>query len=85
MTRELTVAELSNFTQAKVGDKVYRVDGREETIKYIYSVPTDYPFQSSSREQFNRSGRIWNDDAFPTFFNRPVRIVAADQTREQTK
>lgn len=76
MTRELTLAQLSDFTNAKVGDKVYYLNG--EIGEIIRLAPNDgFPIKTE-RESFTWQGQLLYFTP-PMIFNRPVKIVAVQE------
>lgn len=67
----------SDFRDAKVGDKIYHVNGSVREIVKITGYH-DYPIQDDEACRYDYDGRLFSSDDLPTIFTHPVKIIHAD-------
>jgi hypothetical protein len=67
----------SNFSNAKVGDKVYHVNGSVREIVKITGYH-DYPIQDDEACRYDLEGKYFKYDDFASIFTHPVKIIHAD-------
>jgi len=66
----------SDFSKAKVGDKVYHVNG---SVRKIVKIDAHhYPIVDDEGVRYDYDGRLFSSDELPTIFTHPVKIVHAD-------
>jgi hypothetical protein len=67
----------SDFSKAKVGDKVYHVSGQVLRIMDIDS--EDYfPIHTDDNESYTFHGKLTDDCTYPSIYTHPVKIIHAD-------
>jgi hypothetical protein len=68
----------SDFSNAKVGDKVYCVDGSVREIIALHDYDNEYPIVLNDGRRYMYDGKyLWNDPN-PSIFTHPVKIIHAD-------
>jgi hypothetical protein len=70
----------SDFTNAKVGDKVYHLDGRVGEVIGINNnnnYPISFDFQGRA-ESCTMNGKVCVTDTHPSIFTHPVALIHAD-------
>jgi len=67
----------SDFSKAKVGDKVYHVNGSVRKI-VRHEHLDNYPIVDDEGCRYDYEGRYFHSDELPTIFTHPVKIVHAD-------
>ena len=67
----------SNFRDAKVGDKVYHINGSVRTIVKI-NYNDDYPIVDNEMCRYTNGGKYYKGDSLPEIFTHPVKIIHAD-------
>lgn len=67
----------SDFSKAKVGDKVYHVNGSvRKIVKHEHL--DNYPIVDDEGCRYDYDGRYFLSDPNPTIFTNPVKIIHAD-------
>jgi hypothetical protein len=68
----------SDFSKAKVGDKVYCVDGSVHEIIAVHGYDNEYPIVLNNGRRYMYDGKyLWNDPN-PSIYTHPVKIIHAD-------
>jgi hypothetical protein len=67
----------SDFSKAKVGDKVYHLDGRVLMIIDIDS-EDDFPIVTNDNLCYTLEGKCLKEETFPSIYTHPVKIIHAD-------
>ena len=67
----------SDFSKAKVGDKVYHVNG---SVREIIKLDNkhNYPIVDDEGCRYDYEGRYFHSDESPTIFTHPIKIIHAD-------
>jgi hypothetical protein len=68
----------SDFSKAKVGDKVYHVNGNVQQIVKINRNRTECEIIVDEGEYYEQNGKYYDSDVNPTIFTHPVKIIHAD-------
>jgi hypothetical protein len=67
----------SDFSKAKVGDKVYHVNGSVREI-VRYGDLDNYPIVDDEGCRYDLEGRYFYSDKLPSIFTHPIKIIHAD-------
>jgi len=67
----------SDFSKAKVGDKVYYLGGSVGEITSIEE-QDDFPIEVNSDESYTFDGKVLQYDTYATIYTHPVKIIHAD-------
>ncbi len=68
----------SDFSKAKVGDKVYHVNGSVGTITDIKLDKNSVPIRVNNSLTYFLDGREYLSDVIATIYTHPVKIIHAD-------
>jgi hypothetical protein len=68
----------SDFSNAKVGDKVYHVNGNVLEIVKINRNRTECEIVVDEGEYYEQNGKYYDSDVNATIFTHPIKIIHAD-------
>ncbi len=68
----------SDFSKAKVGEKVYCVDGSVREIIALHGYDNEYPIVLNDGRRYMYDGKYLCNDPNPSIYTHPVKIIHAD-------